>query len=132
MWPTENELGAYVVDLNGGPKLYYLHRPTIDSPFETPVLITFTGWIMDQFFGPSLDASQNTMYVHDQAGDDSIRIFERTPATTFAYSGMLDVGGILAQPGQLSKDELSYFFGFPPFSGNGNIGQVTRTSTSEA
>ncbi|MFT3795532.1 T9SS type A sorting domain-containing protein [Flavobacterium sp.] len=132
MWLSENELDAYVIGIGSLTQLYYLHRPTVDSPFEAPVLITLTGLLMDQFFGPSLDASQNTMYMHDQTGDDSIRIFERSSATSFAYSGMLDVGGILAQPGQLSKDELSYFFGFPPFAGNGNIGQITRTSTSEA
>jgi hypothetical protein len=126
-WLSTNELDIYLSD---GFHLYYAHRNSVLSPFDTPVNITLYGTPNVFFSGPSLNAAQDHLFLFFENN----RIIEssRSSDTSFTYTRTLPApNGYDIYPGQLSKDELTFFFGASYLNGTDLLYQMTRTSPND-
>lgn len=124
-WLSSDELDMYVSD---GNALYYSHRDGISQPFDTSIIIALSGIAMQFFSGVSLNAEQEELFLYSQV-DDGILEFSRTSSTSFAYAGtLLAPTGYSLEVGQLSKDDLTLFFGATYNSGVSLLYQMTRNT----
>jgi hypothetical protein len=99
-WFSADELDVYYI-VSGS--IYYAHRASIGSSFSTPVLITVSG--ASPFSAISLDPTQNELYFYASGISRCVR----TSPTSFVYTYDLPVTINNFNPGQLSKDGLSFF-----------------------
>jgi hypothetical protein len=107
-WLSVNELDVYATD---GTKLYYAHRTTVSSAFGATDTISLTGIPLSFIAGVSLNLAQNSLFLFNSGGFSAIFQFTRTSPTAFAYTGSFAPlsPGHAYGPGQLSKDELTFF-----------------------
>ncbi len=116
-WLSANELDLYICN----DSVYYAHRNSVGSAFNTPVLISLLqpfGQIQS-YRSASLDSTQNTIYVSAyNMGYLGIFEFGRSTATSFVYKRSLPApSGYTPITGQLSKDAL-YFFCDASYTGS--------------
>jgi hypothetical protein len=129
-WLSSDELDVYICTFN---ELFYAHRNTVSSSFNTPVLINLTGIPSSSIKGASLNTAQNVLFVCVFSTPSKIVEFARTSSTSFNYVRTLPVpSGYIAHPGQLSKDELTFFFSASYNVGNDLLYQLTRTSPTDS
>ena len=129
-WLSSDELDVYICTSN---QLYYAHRNTVSSSFNTPVLITLTGIASSSIKGASLNVAQNILFVIVFSSPATIVELARTSPTSFDFVRNLPIpSGYDAKSGQLSKDELTYFFGVSYTTGNSLLYQLTRTSPTDS
>jgi len=127
-WISLNELDVYVCN---GNKLYYTHRNTISSPFNAPVSISLLGTSWSFISGASLNALQNELFLY--SANIGIIEFSRSSDTSFTYTRTLPTPtGYQILPGQLSKDELTFFFGARYNLGKTLLFQMTRASSTDS
>jgi hypothetical protein len=103
-WFSADELDVYYIH-NG---LYYAHRTTIASPFNTPVSQIVAGAF--PYAACSLDPTQNELYFYVNNG---ISRCDRTSPNSFQYVSTLTSPTGMFNPGQISKDGLVFFVGVP-------------------
>ena len=130
-WLSNNELDAYVCTVSS---LYFTHRNSVSSTFNTPVTISLTGApSYSTIKGASLNNLQDVLFVTLFSTSTIIAEFARTSSTSFAYVRTLSLPpGYEPRIGQLSKDELTYFVGTKYNSFDPLLCQLTRTSASVA
>lgn len=132
-WFSNDELNVYVCASNS---LYFADRSTSSSAFNAPVTINLTNFPPHNFIaGASLNAAQNKLFLTlDTTINNSLIIteFSRTSSTSFAYvRTLIPPTGYIANVGQLSKDELTYYLGAKFNGGNSSLYQVTRTTLTD-
>jgi Secretion system C-terminal sorting domain len=130
IWLSENELDAYVTTFNGNiGKLLYYHRNSTLEPFNTFEEILLNGISLGFISAASLNAAQNELLLF--SADYGTIIFTRTSANSFDYvEPLLSTSNLNATPGQISKDDLTYFLGIKNLASATLINQLERSNTS--
>jgi len=131
IWLSENELEAYVTTYSAfGGKLFYFQRNSTALPFDAPEEISLNGISLGFISGASLNAAQNELFIFSEY--DGIILFNRTGANSFEYSGLLfSLSNSNSTPGQISKDDLSYFWGLRN-TNNTLIHHLDRSNTADS
>lgn len=103
-----------------------------DKNAEFPLPIKVTGTIDEYSFGPSISQDGTEIFVTVKIKDkDATRIYKRTGLYTVEEKGLLAIPeGYDADPGQLSKDGLSYYLSLDGNDGD-HLWKYTRTSTAD-
>ena len=120
-WFSADELDVYYI--NSGVK--YAHRTSVASAFGPPVPITVTG--ASPFSAISLDPTQNEMYFFSNS---SIYRCDRTSPTSFNFTYTLAGPTGSFNPGQISKDGLT-FFASVPGTFSSDIWSLTRVAIGD-
>jgi len=123
IWLTDDEKDAYLTTVDG--KLFFAHRDNTMADFANPAEIALTGFNFSLFKGPSLNDAQTQMFL---TSGGQIHELVRTSPTSFAYLNTIALEEATANPGQLSKDELSFFFTATGFDEIGKMGRLVRES----
>lgn len=130
IWLSDDELDAYVS--NGGT-LYYSHRATTNSSFTTMNPLQLSGISTGFISAASLDSSQNELFLYSNNAGSSILEFTRTSPSGFNYVRSLTFpSGYTPTPGQLSKDNLSFFVGAFTGAGTSQLYQFTRAVATDS
>jgi hypothetical protein len=133
-WLSSNELDLYI--LGGSAMTFsYSSRITTSSPFSTPISISLLGSNINLLQGPSLDITQNELFLYQCLV--GTKVYTRTSATSFTYKMTLPFpsgyySGIKA--GQLSRDGLTYMFSGANNNGGGKdqLFKMTRPSLTDS
>jgi hypothetical protein len=129
-WLSNDELDLYYSD---SQNIYYASRPTVTSPFNSPTNINLSGPMFTFISGPSLNNSQDEMYVYitnPVSGDANTFRYLRTSPTSFSFADSISYQGPTASPGQLSKDDLTYFVSLRNGT-NRILYELTRASVTD-
>lgn len=130
-WFSSDELDAYICTHD---TLFYTYRSTIGSLFNTLTYINLNiPFSYNSIKSASLNSSQNILYLYI-FNLSSVKLIEltRTSPTSFSYSRTINAPpGFTTNPGQLSKDELTFYTGSYPSSPNELIHQFSRTLTTD-
>lgn len=130
IWLSEDELDYYGAD---GSALYYGHRTSTSLPFTSFSIITLNGFTTSFFSGPSLDQSQNELYLYVVGAQTLIAQLTRTGPTAFDLVRILPMpANFLASPGQLSKDGLSFFMPLKHSGQPSRLYEYTRASLTDS
>ena len=128
-WLTQDELGMYFSD---GFNIYYTQRDSISSPFNTPIHIHLSGINSGFISGESLNTAQNQLFVYSDS-PPSILEFSRSSDTSFNFTGTLSApSGYSLEVGQLSKDDLTIFFGASVNGGTILLYQMNRATVTDS
>jgi len=126
-WLSTDELDIY---LTSGNYLYYAHRDAISLPFNTPFNISLFGTTFSFISGPSLNTAQDELFLFSSGA--GIIKFSRSSPTSFNYTGTLPrPSGYSIRPGQLAKDDLTFFFGAQYNYGKTLLYQMTRATPTD-
>ncbi|GGF14838.1 T9SS type A sorting domain-containing protein [Hymenobacter cavernae] len=127
-WLSADELDIYFTANNS---LYFAQRPSLTAKFGKPTMVALTGLLTSFVSCPSLSTTQDRLFLFASA--IGIVEFARTSATSFTYVRKLPVPvGFQPYPGQLSKDNLTYFLGASNNIDKRMLYQLSRPSTSAA
>jgi len=129
-WLSKDELDVYICTYSPDT-LYYAHRKTTDSSFNTPALIHLSQQPDSNisYRGVSLNNAQNTLYISPPSG---ILEFSRTSTDSFKYKRTLPFpSGFTIHSGQLSKDELTFFFSASYKGGKAVLYQLKRVNPTD-
>ncbi|OUJ73029.1 T9SS type A sorting domain-containing protein [Hymenobacter crusticola] len=127
-WLSADELDIYFTANNC---LYFAQRPSLTASFGTPVMIALNGLLTSFIAAPSLTATKDRLFLF--AAAIGIVEFVRTSATSFNYVRTLPLpAGYQPFPGQLSKDDLTYFLGASHGTAQRSLYQITRSTTASA
>ncbi|HTX88756.1 MAG TPA: T9SS type A sorting domain-containing protein [Bacteroidales bacterium] len=132
IWLSADELDAYLSDGDG---LYYAHRSSASSPFDPATPISLSGISLSFIAGPSLNPSQDELFIYwnNDWGSEGIVEFSRISASKFNYTRTLILPtGYSPGPGQLSKDGLTYFLSANDTTGNPALYQLTRATLADS
>jgi hypothetical protein len=127
-WLSTDELDLYSSD---GSNLFYSHRDSVSQPFNEHVSISLSGTSWSFISGPSLNKAQDELFLY--SAEIGITEFSRTSLYSFAYTGTLSApAGYYFTPGQLSKDDLTFFIGasWNSLYNRTFLYQMTRDSSS--
>jgi hypothetical protein len=128
-WFSADELDVYICTTN---ELYFAHRSSVSSSFNTPVLINLTGATFSFVKEASLNATQDVLFICLFSSSSSIAEFSRTSATSFSFVRNLPIpAGYITSPGQISKDALTIFYGGKNTLGKSSIFQLTRPTVAD-
>jgi hypothetical protein len=132
-WLSKDELDLYVC---GNSMLTYAHRASTSSSFTITSTITLTGITLGFFAGASLNTAQDELFLYSAGTTTNIYEFTRTSSQAFAYARTLHLpSGYIPTPGQLSKDDLTFFLGASDslaYSGKNFLCQYTRTNPTDS
>lgn len=117
VWLTADELEIYYVlrnpDATTGSQtsLYYSNRSSTSENFSGVQQIELLGFTTEYFVGPSLTKDKEELYMYSNDDEErSILKLERVTATTYRFSGVLEIpADYCVGPGQLSANGLNYF-----------------------
>src|SRR5258706_6852161 len=124
-WLTNDELEIFYIYSS---TMYYSSRTSSLSSFNTPTVVTLNGMGSNFFAGPSLTLNKQELYLWSVNGTISKLI--KTGTLDYSFSGNLTFpAGCLAGPGQLSKDDLTYYLSLDS-NGVIKIYELTRPTTS--
>ncbi|WP_324672079.1 T9SS type A sorting domain-containing protein [Hymenobacter sp. GOD-10R] len=127
-WLSANELDIYFTANNC---LYFAQRPSLTASFGAPAMVSLTGLLTSFIAAPSLTTTKDRLFLF--AAAIGIVEFARTSATSFNYVRTLPVpAGYQPFPGQLSKDDLTYFLGASHGTAQRSLYQITRPTTTDA
>ncbi len=130
IWLSDDELDYYGAD---GSALYYGHRTSTSLPFTSFSIITLNGFTTTFFSGPSLDQSQNELYLYVVGVQNEIIQLTRSGPTSFDLVRILPMPlNYIASPGQLSKDGLSYFMPAKYIGQPSKLYEYTRASLTDS
>ena len=130
IWLSDDELDYYG---SGGGALYYGHRTSTSLPFSSFSIITLNGFTTSFFSGPSLDQSQNELYLYVVGVQNEIIQLTRSGPTSFDLVRILPMPmNYIASPGQLSKDGLSFFMPLKHSGQPSKLYEYTRTSLTDS
>ena len=132
IWLSEDELVAYVTSIAvTGEKVFYYQRNSIAEPFGAPEEIVLNGITLGFVSAPSLNSAQNELILY--ATNFGIITFNRTSSNSFDYVGpLLSSSNLDTSPGQLSKDDLTYFLGIRNVEPYISMNQLERSTTADA
>ena len=132
IWLSENELEAYVTTFSGNiGKLFYYQRNSILEPFNTSEEIILNGIGLGFISAASLNVAQNELILY--SANYGTITFNRTSSNSFEYVGpLLSSSNLNAIPGQISKDDLTYFVGIKNAGFGSFINQLERSDTANA
>ena len=106
-WLTNDELEIYYIN---DFKLFYSSRASITSSFSIPAQVNFVDNIEGYILSPSLTPNKEELYLFNLNIDNNIFKLVETDTLTYKIVDTLDIpSGLLAYPGQLSKDGLKYY-----------------------
>ena len=129
IWLSNDELDFYASD---GGNLYYGHRSSSAIPFSTFSTITLNGITTSFLSGPSLDQSQNELFLYVVGAQTEIAQFTRTGPGAFDLVSIIPMPvNYEASPGQLSKDGLSYYMPLKYLGAASRLYEYKRTSLSD-
>ena len=129
IWLSDDELDAYICS---GTSIYYCHRTATNLGFTTYTLLTMNGLSATFVGNVSLDSTQNEMYVYSVLGNSSISIYTRSSASSFDFVRNLTFPpGVAPTPGQLSKDNLTYYSSGRDNGSKNRLYEFTRASTAD-
>lgn len=130
IWLSDDELDYYGSD---GGALYYGHRTSTSLPFSSFSIITLNGFTTSFFSGPSLDQSQNELYLYVVGVQNEIIQLTRSGPTSFDLVRILPMPmNYIASPGQLSKDGLSFFMPLKHSGQPSKLYEYTRSSLTDS
>ncbi|MBK6444209.1 MAG: T9SS type A sorting domain-containing protein [Bacteroidetes bacterium] len=130
IWLSNDELDFYGSD---GNDLFYGHRNSSASAFTSFSTITLNGFSTSFFSGPSLDQTQNELYLYLVGTTNVIAQMTRTGATSFDLVRFLPFPpNTTPSPGQLSKDGLSYFVPARTGVASSSLYEFTRASLTDS
>ena len=112
--------------------IYIGHRKNITDQFGTPVKIT--GLDEARYFAPAISPDGNEIIVLGTANGIDANIFlKKTGEYQFVKTGtMVMPNSVDAEPGQFSKDGLSYYTSLVNSNGEEKIWKLTRTALGTA
>jgi hypothetical protein len=133
-WFSNDELNVYICN---GDSIYFADRITSSSPFNSPVPIQLTGFPPHTFVGgASLNLAQDILLLSLDTSttyQPVIAEFSRTSPTSFSYTRTLfPPTGYETGVGQLSKDDLTYYFDARFNNGFSLLYQVSRTTVADS
>jgi hypothetical protein len=132
-WLSTDELDVYI---STRYNIKFAHRDSVSLPFNTPVTINLLGISGAPFLsGASLNEPQDElfMYYNNSPQDEGIIEFSRLSGTSFTYTRTLPhPAGYSMTVGQLSKDELTFFFGAAYNNGKTSLYQMTRVTPADS
>ncbi|MCF6132952.1 T9SS type A sorting domain-containing protein [Flavobacterium wongokense] len=131
-WLSPDELDIYISAV-GEDVVYYSHRSSASGTFTSLTPLTLNGAPSMTFSsGAFLDSTLNNLYLFANltAGGRGLLKFTRTSTTAFNYVGILEsTSPYTIQPGQFSKDDLTFVFAANYASNDFRLSQLARTST---
>lgn len=132
IWLSENELEAYVTTFTGGSgQLFHFQRNSIVEPFDTSEAISLNGIALGFISAASLNAAQSELLLY--SADYGTITFNRTSSNSFEYVGpLLSSSNLNTIPGQISKDDLTYFVGIKNTGFGSYINQLERSDAANA
>ncbi len=131
IWLSENEMEAYATTFDSfGNKLYFYQRNSLEQPFGTPQEIILNGITLGFISGASLNASQTELILYST--DYGVITFNRTSSNSFDFVGTLLTPTSSTTPGQISKDDLTFFFGISNIELDIAINQLERSTVADA
>ncbi|MDX1912558.1 MAG: T9SS type A sorting domain-containing protein, partial [Saprospiraceae bacterium] len=124
-WLSENELGVYFC---GGGQLYYSSRQSLNDGFTSYVPVTLLGLKPEFLAGASLNEAGTELFLYTYTHPNGyISQYAKVAEHAFLFQRYLTLpDGYGANPGQLSKDDLSIYFGLQVDSVNRVIARMTR------
>lgn len=130
-WLSEDELTIYLCN---GTSLYVSKRTTINSPFAIPAQVSLSLPPYDYIYGPSLNADESKLYINVNLQDEFLGIYVLTNVghNSFEHTGEIDLpSGHFVHSGQLSKDDLVFFYSASVLESNDQLYMLKRTTVSE-
>ncbi len=109
-WLTNDELEMFFTTLSD-TTLFYAQRNSLTAPFSIPVEVQLLGDINFDFVAaPSLTSDKSQLFLTGRInGDYGIYLFEQIENLSYEISDTLFTA--LTTPGQLSKNDSTYYFG---------------------
>ncbi len=130
-WLSEDELTIYLCN---GASLYVSKRSTINSPFAIPAQVSLSLPEFDYIYGPSLNSDESKLYINVNLQEEFLGIYVLTNNghNSFEHTGEVSFpSGHLVHSGQLSKDDLVFFYSASVLESHDQLFMLKRTNTSE-
>ncbi len=128
-WISDDELDVYFTK---AASLYYAHRNSVASAFNTAIQIILNGITLNFIAAPSLNITQNELYLYSTSPVKSVHQYVRTSATAFSYVATVPLPtGYSSGPGQLSKDDLTFFLAASYNGGKSQLHSFTRSNPTD-
>jgi len=134
-WLSNNELDMYASTPNSST-IYYHHRNSVMQAFNLVDSISLNvpgNTVPLNFWNVSLNQAQTKLYVAVNDGTNCLGIYEfdRSSSNSFTFNQDFQFPeGFSVRSGQLSKDELYFFFSASDNSANFKMYQFNRTDAA--
>lgn len=128
-WFSKNELELYI---SNSSTLFYTKRSALNAPFDPPIPINLIGSLGGFISGQSLNEAQDELYLYCSDVVTDLRVFRKTNSFEFTLERHLVFPpSHVANPAQLSLDNLNLLFSLSDPNNYTNIYQMTRPTPAD-
>jgi hypothetical protein len=114
VWLSPNELDIYTTGAYNTDSIYRYSRANLSSNFGQPSAIALTGNTSHSFIGGiSISSNQSELYLYTTIVSSTphrLAKYKRINNAEYAFVKYLNPTNMAVGPGQLSKDDLDYYF----------------------
>lgn len=128
-WLTDDEFEFYVTN---GDSLIHFHRPIVGAPWTSSQYVVLNNYSIGFISGANLSSNGNEMYLFENTPVNAISHFVKTGVDTFSFDHKIVFPvNFSPGPGQLSKDNLTFFDGGSVGGAKRNLYYMTRASVTD-